>query len=138
MHSRVKRKFHAVDIDGLPVGPIGKALGLDLDAAPLRFTRAAQKHAHDRHPNEFDLCLDNIERLVRNPLYAGEDFKNRDKFEIVSKVRASDDAQVFILVAITIEIQSDDCYHIASCYRLSEDTVNNRREKDRLKVVTYT
>lgn len=133
----MKRRFDAVDIEGLPVGPIGKALGLNLDAALLRFTRGAQKHAHDRHPNEFELCLANIEWLVRNPLYAGEDFKNPGKFEIVSRVRSPDDGQVFILMAITIEIQDDDCYHIASCYRLSEETVNNRREKDRLKVVAY-
>lgn len=137
MHSPIKRKFKAVQVASLPVGPIGRALELDLDAAPLLFSRGAQKHAHDRHAEDFDLCLANFERLVSNPLYAGDDVKNPGKFEIVSRLQV-ENVPVHMLIAITLEIQADGCYHVTSCYRLNEAIVTNRREKDRLRVVVYT
>ena len=63
--------FSNIDLGPLPVNKINKCLGLLLETGSVRFKAIAQIHASERHSNDFDLCLQNIQRIVSQPDFIG-------------------------------------------------------------------
>ncbi|QCK87240.1 hypothetical protein E8L99_16490 [Phreatobacter aquaticus] len=122
----------SIQVGRLPVETINRTLGTELDAGEVIFSSRAQQHAQSRHPNDYPLILPHIVSLVADPLYIGDDWKNGGKIEFIGKIPVPDGTS-HVLVAISIEPDDHGNYHIASAYRIAEQTVMKRREKMHLR-----
>lgn len=119
-----------LDLGDLCVDLIHKTLGIELEPGKLVFTRAAQIHSRKNHPHDYGRCLPHVGPVVTSPLYMGDDFKNPDKIEFVSRVPALGSG---LLIAIVIVPDDDGHYRVASMYPISETTIEGRRQKGHLK-----
>jgi hypothetical protein len=129
--TKPKRKRTQPDLvfGELPVQTINNTLGLELDPGPVVLTRAAQRHAARRHPEDYSQCLPHLAQVVLRPLYIGDDFKNEGKIELVGRVRAISSA---ILVAVALEADDAGHYRVCSFYPISEEKIEKRKERRHL------
>ncbi len=116
----------------LPVAKINKALGLELDSANVRMTVAAQHHAAKKHPQDYPANLPLIGGIIGNALYVRDDFRNDGKIELVGKPAG---APNWLLVAVTISLDADGYYNVASFYPISQKKVDERRQSGHLKIL---
>lgn len=126
-----KRLPSALNFGAMPVEAINFTLGHEIDCGDVVFSGRAQLHAAARHPDDYERVLPHVASIVASPLYIGDDFKNPGKVELIGKVPRQGD---FLLVAVTIEKDSNEAYNIASIYVLSENKVEGRRAKSRLHI----
>jgi phage-Barnase-EndoU-ColicinE5/D-RelE like nuclease3 len=124
--------FSELVLGELPTNAINKTLGLELENGLVVMSRAAQTHASRRHPQDFINILPHIAGVVTNPLYVGEDFKNKGKIELIGVVPGSSQ---FALVAIVVEKDSRGRYNIASFYPVSRSKIEGRKEKGFLQIM---
>ncbi len=100
--------------------------GLGLEAVPVRFTIAAQKHAIKRHPDEFHLCRPYLERTVKTPTYVGQSPKHEGNgFELVFE---SEQGDLLILLAVRLK-QVGGAYIVTSVYPINQDKLARRLRK---------
>ena len=92
----------------------------------------AHNHAQRRHPAEFAICFPHVAAIINAPLYAGDDFRNPGKIELVGRPPVSAE---FILVAVEIIRDMDGRYNVTSVYPLSATKVEQRRQKGYLRRV---
>jgi hypothetical protein len=121
-----KIQFENIDLGPLPIGEVNKCLGLELKSGNVRFSGIAQFHAFERHPNDFELCLQHIQRITLEPNFIGRGPNQVDGFELIGKVPNHDK---HILVAVKCRINSDGFYEVASTYRIDTYTVRRRLRK---------
>ncbi len=126
-----KVKLLELELGPLPHGELNRALGLELEPGPVVFTVPAQRHALQSHPNDFHSCLPFVALAVKEPSYAGDDFKNPGKIELI---RRMPDKQG-LLVAIILEPDSRGRYRVASMYPIPQKVIDQRRQAGRLKIV---
>ncbi|WP_112663052.1 PBECR2 nuclease fold domain-containing protein [Microvirga flavescens] len=115
----------------LPTEVIRWTIGIELDAGSVILTSAAQRHAANRHPEDYETCLPLLASVIADPLYVGDDFRNEGKIEIIGGAILPES---FLLVAISIETDLDGRYRIASFYPISRKKAQSRREKGYLKI----
>jgi hypothetical protein len=116
----------------LPFEAINKAIDLELDTADIILNRAAQIHAKRRHAEDYDECLPHLAAVIANPLYVRDDFRNDGKIEIAGQPAVLNH---WLLIAISIMINTDGYYEIASFYPISQKKVDQRRHSGHLKRV---
>ena len=114
----------------LPVMEVYRATGHELDEGDVVLSINAQKHAAKRHPEDYARCLPHLGSIISNPLFIGDDHKNADKIELVSRVRVLGSG---LLIAVKIEADSKGDYHVVSFYPISEKKITNRVEKGFLR-----
>jgi hypothetical protein len=119
----------------LPVRDINSALNLELDDGLVIFSRAAQRHASSRHPQDYPLLLPHIASVIQSPLYVGDDFRNSGKIELIGTAPGLTE---FALVAISVTVDAHGNYHVLSVYPVSRRKIEGRREKGFLKLVIKT
>lgn len=117
----------------MPTDMLWRTLELELEEGEIVFTRGAQRHAYDRHPDDFALAFEHFQQIVTNPLYVGDDLNNVGKIEFVGRVPV-EGGLVHILVAVTVELDRQGRYHVVSFYRVSDAKVQGRRKKGFLKL----
>eukprot|EP01037_Dinobryon_pediforme_P019537 gene19537-19972_t len=83
-----------------PLDKINKALGTELNAGKVVLSGATQVHAERRHPEDYPSILPHLGAILANPLYAGDDFKNKGKFEIIGTAPG---LAGYALIAISFE-----------------------------------
>jgi hypothetical protein len=118
----------------LPVDLINKTIGTEPGEGTAIFTRYAQQHVIRRHPEDYQLCLPHIEKVISNPTYVGDDHKNSG-IELISKVFA---VSSYVLVAVGIQPDGNGRYQVHSFYRISEGKIQSRRQKGFLWVAKKT
>lgn len=126
----IPNKPRSLLICDLPCDLINRTLELELEEGAVLLTRAAQKHASRRHPEDYPICLPHLATVIADPLYIGDDFENAG-IELIARVPAIGE---FILVAVNIVPDELGRYHIASFYIVSEKKIQGRREKGFLYV----
>ena len=115
-----------------PVEIIYKTLGIEMDAGPVKFSVPAQRHAFDRHPEDFPIIIPHLTQILTNPLYLGDDFKNPGKIELIGRIWG---VGVAALVSLTVtKSVHDECYHVASTYLISQAELDKKLQKQVLKV----
>lgn len=130
----IKPKFVDLCLGSLPVEAINKTLGYDLEPGEVIFSAAAQKHAYQRHPNDFGRCLPFVGNSVLKPNYLGDDFKNHGKIEMISRLPLIGGG---LLVALAIEPNGQGQYSVTSMYPIDDRKIENRRQNMRLKIVRF-
>ena len=68
---------------------------------------------------------------MTNPLYIGDDFRNPNKIEMISRVPAINSA---ILVAVNIERDTRGDYNVVSFYPVDERKLGSRLDRGFLKI----
>lgn len=114
----------------LPVDIINRTLGTELEEGNVILTRGAQRHAYQRHPEDYPKCSPHLAAVITDPRYIGDDFSNTG-IEIIGNV-----AVIGSLVLVAVEIIPDEQgrYHINSFYMISDKKAQKRRERGFLKV----
>jgi hypothetical protein len=115
----------------LPVDSVNKTLGTELNAGQVVLTRGAQRHAYQRHPDDYPKCLPHLASVIANPRYIGDDHSNSG-IEIWGYVGA-----IASLVLIAVELIPDEHgrYQVSSFYMVSEKKAQSRRQKGYLRIV---
>ena len=131
MGTQPRQRIQDLILGPLPVSMVNRLFGLELLPGKVFLSRAAQIHASRRHPHDYESCLPHISRIIAEPLYIGDDFKNKGKIELIG--RAITD-RFTILIAVKIEPETNGHYHVVSFYPIAERKVENRRAKGYLKV----
>lgn len=131
MSSHKRRKQPDLILGELPVNGINRALSLELKAGVAVFSRAAQAHAARRHPTEYPVLAPHIAAIVLDPLYVGDDLRNGGKIELIGKAPGQTS---FALVAVSVEVDAEGRYHVASLYPVSREKIESRRQKGFLQV----
>ena len=114
----------------LPVAKINNALELELIAGEVIFSVGAQVHAERNHPDEYLICLPYLAGIITDPLYIGDDHKNRG-IELIGRIAA---AEAMVLVAINLERDEAGRYHVLSFYTVKREKIEGRRQKGFLKI----
>ncbi len=126
-----KVKLQEILLGPLPHEEINRTLGLELNPGPVVFTVPAQRHAMKSHPDDFQACLPFVALTVKEPSYAGDDFKNPGKIELI---RRMPDKQG-LLVALVVQPDDKGRYHVASMYPIPQSVIDRRRQAGWLKIV---
>jgi len=118
----------AIELGPLPIDEIYRAFGISLNVGLVHFSVRAQQHARERHPDDFDLCLAHIERVIAAPDYVGRKPEQTDGFEMIGE---SDHA--IVLVAIKMRSDSAGRYIVASTYLIDRNSLERRLRKGFVK-----
>lgn len=113
----------------LPVAQINLALQLELEAGDAVMSGRAQLHASRRHGEDYCRALPHVASVLANPLYFGDDFRNKGKIEIVGRPQGWGE---HLLVAVDVVQDAAGRYHVTSIYPISAQKVEARREKSHL------
>ncbi len=124
-------RYPAVALGDLPVAAINTALGTELEPGPVRLSEAAHRHMAEDHPSDYPDCIAVLPQAVAAPTYIGQAPRHGRNFEMVKRVVRPDGKVV--LVAIGLEPDSASAYRVKSCYLISADTVEVRRQARTLR-----
>ncbi|MGR0185437.1 hypothetical protein [Azospirillum aestuarii] len=119
-----------LELGPLPVDAINHTLGLELEPGDAVLLPIISRHVLKRHPEDHRRCLAHVGTVIQNPLFAGDDFNNPGKFELIARVPA---VGAPLLVSIEMEKNEDGLYEVRSFYTMQEQKVQNRLRKGFLK-----
>lgn len=122
-------KLQTLNFGPLPATAINQLLGLELEEGKVIMTESAQNHANFRHPLDYGKLLPHVAQVVARPLYIGDDLKNPNKMELVSKIPA---LGMGLLIAVNLEMDEHGRYQIHSFYPISEKKIQSRLAKNHL------
>lgn len=125
MTTSAPKVLKAFKVGPLNVGPINRALGLELDTADVWVSKACHEHIWYDHPDDYDLIISNIVDIFRNPTWAGQDPKHGSNFYIVQRIPAGADPD-FALVAMGLELSKFGTYSVKSAYAIKRSDVDSR------------
>ena len=120
-----------IKLGDLPVDQINATLAMELEAGGVVMSGRAQLHAAKKHPLDYSRCMPHIAAIVTNPLYIGDDFRNPNKIEMISRVPAINSV---ILVAVNIERDTRGDYNVVSFYPVDERKLGSRLDRGFLKI----
>ncbi|MBP2233130.1 hypothetical protein J2847_006465 [Azospirillum agricola] len=126
-----KNSLVLLELGPLPVDIIEATLGIEVELGPVVFTVSNQKHALNKHPEDFGRCLPHIGTVVAKPTYLRDDFKNHGKIELISRVPALGNG---LLIAVEIIPDEQGRYRVASMYPISDKKIDQRRGAGTLKI----
>nr|WP_137119125.1 hypothetical protein [Azospirillum argentinense] len=130
MPRKPKLAHESLELGSLPVDAVNRTLNFELDAGDVVLTPGVNAHVLKNHPKDHARCLPHIGSVIGNPLYAGDDFKNEGKFELIGNVRALGEA---LLIAIEMVKNQDGKYEVRTFYPMKLEKVQNRLKRGHLK-----
>lgn len=96
----------------------------------MRVSAAAHRHMAEDHPDDYATCWAALALAVAEPSFIGQAPRKTGNFEMLRRVRHPDGKVV--LVAIGLEPDDRGDYRVRSCYLVSAETVEKRRQEGRL------
>ena len=114
------------------MGALCACLGIEIEPGEVVFSVPAQLHALRNHPDDFPRCLPHTGSVIASPLYAGDDFRNPGKIELISRIPALGSG---LLVVIALKRDANGCYNVASLYPITISKIEGRLSKGFLKRV---
>lgn len=124
------RSYEALDLGPLPAERINAALGTDLSPGAVRLSSQAHRHVAEDHPDDYATCIAALPAAIASPTFAGQAPGHGRNFEIVRRIAGRDAGA--LLVAIGLELDSDGAYRVRSCYIITRETLERRRQAGRL------
>lgn len=116
-------KYKPLTLGPLPLGPLTQ-FGLQLDEGLVHFTIPAQRHAAERHPEEYPLCFPHLLDTVQKPTHVGQAPKHAEAgFELVRQVSAG---SLIVLVAVLIKPTKSGIHLVKSVYPIDAGKLENR------------
>jgi hypothetical protein len=116
----------------LPHEAINRALGLDLVPGEVVLTKATQKHVISGHPADYPVLLPHVAAVVLTPMYAGDDHRNGDGFELIGRIAVLNQP---LLVAILLKCDDAGRYRVKSFYPVTDAKIQGRKDKGFLKII---
>jgi|TARA_R100000501_G_C2610462_1_gene105199 hypothetical protein len=131
MPGKHSKKLFDIFPGEFPDGMVYYTLGMEVDAGDVKFSAAAQQHAHRRHEHDIPLIIPHLSQVLNDPLYIGDDHRNPGKIEFVRAIPGTGKSA---LIAVTVEKdESDGYYHVCSSYLITQSEVDKKRHKGILK-----
>jgi hypothetical protein len=124
-------KYKPIEVGPLPAEMINRTLGTEMGPGKVRVSAQARKHIADKHPDDYEVVLANLQQTIAAPTYLGQAPHHADNIELIRRVRLGDRAS-YVLVAIGLEPDERGSYRVRSGYLISHDTVEDRRRSGRL------
>jgi hypothetical protein len=130
----VANQFKAFRVGPLCVEPINRALATELDNADVWVSKACHEHIARDHPEDYALIMANFIDIVRSPTFAGQDPKHGENFYLVKRI-PTDDENEHVLVAIGLTLTPHGTYSVRTAYRINQDDIDRRRQRQSLKPI---
>ncbi|WP_148213395.1 PBECR2 nuclease fold domain-containing protein [Rhodospirillum centenum] len=124
--------FDPLDLGKLPSGIVNRTLGTDLDSAPVHMSGLAHRHAAEKHPGDYPLCLPHLRDAVRDPTFIGQAPKHRDNIELIRRIPGGGGSGV--LVAVSVETDAAGRYRVRSFYVVSQEEIDRKRAKGHVRL----
>jgi len=124
-----RNRLNHLNLGPLPVVKINSALDMELEPGTVIFSASAQIHSSRRHPNDYGRCLPFVGEVVANALYVGDDLKNTNKIEMISRIPS---LGAGLLVAVEVIPDGNGHYNVTSMYPIKFAIIEARRSKRRL------
>ena len=128
--------FKACNFGPLPVDLINALLGTELEPGDARLSAQAHEHMALDHDEDYPICIAVLSQAIAAPTFVGQAPGHARNFEMIRRMGTADGQAV--LVAIGLEPDARGDYRVRSCYLITAEIVENRRQKGRLKVVLST
>lgn len=123
-------KFPPIDLGPLPVDLINAALGTELEPGRVRLSVTAHRHIAQDHPADYATCLAALPVAVAAPSFIGQAPGHTHNFEMVRRIARLDGRAVLVALAISQDEVGD--YRVRSCYLISAEVIDQRRQAGRL------
>ena len=123
------------DLGPLPVDAINLARGTEMLPGRASLSSQAHKHIAIDHPADYAICLAHLAATIASPTFVGQAPGHTRNFEMVRRIGLADGR--LVLVAIGIERDRSGTYAVRSCYLIKPETVQQRRQNHRLKLVVW-
>ncbi len=115
---------------------INRVLGTELEPGPAFMSGAAHKHAAEKHPEDYAVCIANLALTISSPSFIGQAPHHSENFELLRRVPATPGAQgPTMLVAVGIERDVQGRYRIRSMYLIGQDELERKRSKGTIKLM---
>jgi hypothetical protein len=125
-------RYTAVDLGPLPTEMINRALGTELEPGHVHLSAVAHRHMAEDHPSDYAVCIAALAHAVAAPSFIGQAPGHGGNFEMIRRIaRPSGKA---VLVAIGLMVDGAGRYRVRSCYLVTAETVDKRRQAGRLVV----
>jgi len=129
--TRPPSQYPAVDLGPLPIEAINAVLGTELEPGIVRLSARAHEHMAVDHPEDYAICIAALPLAVSTPTFIGQAPRHSRNFEMLRRINHPDGKVV--LVAIGLEVDEEGAYRVRSCYLVSQEMVDGRRQQGRLK-----
>jgi hypothetical protein len=113
------------------VAVINRALGTDLAPGNVRLSEQARRPIAEDHPDDYPVCMEWLRVAIAKPAFAGRAPHRRENSEVVRRIARPDGKAV--LVAIGLQVDDFGDYRVRTSYRITAQTVDERRRKGRLR-----
>jgi hypothetical protein len=127
-------RYPALELGELPVDVINATLGTDLAPGRVRLSAAAHRHIAEDHPEDYPTCRLALPQAIADPTLIGQAPRHGRNFELIRRVQ--DGQGRAILVAIGLEPDDAGSYRVRSCYLISRNKVEARRQAGFLRVAS--
>lgn len=114
---------------------INKALGTDLAPGKGWLSSVAHEHMYRDHEADYAHCFAHLDDTFGRPTYVGQAPKHGRNFELLRRYQLVD--KPWMLIAVGLEPNKQGNYHVRSCYLVSDDDVQRRRNARRLTMIVY-
>lgn len=109
------------NINGLPYQAINCLLIRDLKHDIVHISDKTIRHIIEKHPNDYGICLENLELVISKPDFVGQSPLHKGNFVVVKKL-----GDAFIMVAISLVVNEHGKYPIMYSYIIPNNTVKRR------------
>ncbi len=124
-------KFRPLDLPELPIAQINRALGTELEPGPAFMSGVAHKHAAEKHPEDYAVCVANLALTISAPSFIGQAPHHSDNFILIRRVPGP--AGKSVLAAVGIAPDEDGRYRVKSMYRIDQADLDRWRLKGTVK-----
>lgn len=125
------QKFAPLALPELPTETINRILGTELDPGAAYMSAQAHRHAAEKHPDDYAICVRHLSETIRNPGYVGQAPHHSENFELIRRVPGLQDAAM--LVAVGIVRDNLGRYRVRSMYLIDQGEFDRKREKGTIK-----
>ncbi|WP_434616374.1 hypothetical protein [Azospirillum sp. B2RO_4] len=135
--SKIDRKlFSAKLVCQLPVNPINRALGTEMEAGCAWLSSIAHRHIATDHSDDYGICIANLEVVISRPMYVRQSDRHARNFELIRRIDV--DGRPLMLVAVSLERNEQGNYNVRSSYLIKEKDLERRKRSGSLKLIIWS
>lgn len=128
--------FSAKLLCQLPVDPINRALGTELEVGFAWLSSIAHRHIATDHSGDYDICIANLELVISRPMYVRQSDRHARNFELIRRIEV--DGRPLMLVAVSLERNEQGNYNVRSSYLIKEKDLEKKRRSGSLKLIIWS
>lgn len=136
MNKSDRKLFSAKLLCQLPVDPINRALGTELEAGYAWLSSVAHRHIAVDHGDDYGICIAHLEVVIGRPMYVRQSDRHARNFELIRRIEV--DGRPLMLVAVSLERNEQGNYNVRSSYLIKETDLERKKRSGSLKLVIWS